>query len=145
MDVFEQEFSVRWSDLDPNFHMRHSAYTDLCAATRFSYLESLGMTHQKFAEMKIGPILFNENMSYFNEVRPNDKVIVNVKISGQSKDGRKWKMRHEIKRKSDGKLAAQLEVSGAWFDVVNRKVTTAPATLLEKVESLPRTEDFQEL
>lgn len=40
-EVFEQEYHVRWSDLDPNMHMRHTAYADLCATTRFSYLESL--------------------------------------------------------------------------------------------------------
>lgn len=47
-EVYFLEFHVRWSDLDPNMHLRHTAYNDMCAATRFSYLESLGFTMAKF-------------------------------------------------------------------------------------------------
>lgn len=144
-DVYSQEFHVRWSDLDPNMHMRHSAYADLCAATRFHYLEQLGFSMAKFAELKIGPIIFNENLNYLAEVLPGDKVEVNVRISGLSEDGRKWSMHQEIFRKSDGKLAATLDIQGAWFDVVKRKVAPAPDILNSKVESLPRTEDFKVL
>jgi acyl-CoA thioester hydrolase len=28
--IFTQTVEVRWSDLDANQHMRHSAYADLC-------------------------------------------------------------------------------------------------------------------
>ena len=144
-DIFEQEYHVRWSDLDPNMHMRHTAYADLCAATRFSYLESLGFTMEKFAELKIGPIIFNENVSYLSEIRSGEKVMVDVRIAGLSEDGRKWKMVQRVRRKSDGKMAATLEILGAWFDVVERKVTTAPEILQSKMDQLPKTEDFKTL
>lgn len=142
-EVFEQEFHVRWSDLDPNMHMRHTAYADLCAATRFSYLNSLGFTMKKFAEIKIGPIIFNENLNYISEVLPGDKVRVDVRMSGISKAGHKWKMHQDIFRVSDGKLAATLDITGAWFDIRERKVSKPPELLFEKVESIPKTEDFQ--
>lgn len=144
-EVFVREFHVRWSDLDPNFHMRHSAYADLCAATRFQYLDSLGFTMQKFAELKVGPIIFSENLNYFKEVLPGDKVSVNVRVSGLSADGRKWQMHQELFRKSDRALAATLDIKGAWFDLVKRKVSQPPAILQEKVASVPRTDDFREL
>lgn len=144
-DVYSQEFHVRWSDLDPNFHMRHSAYADLCAATRFQYLETLGFSAKKFAELKVGPIIFNENINYLSEVLPGDKVMVSVQIAGLSQDGRKWKMFHEIKRISDGKLAATLEITGAWFDILKRKVTPAPEVLRKQISTLPRTKNFQDL
>ena len=142
-EVFEQEFHIRWSDLDPNMHMRHTAYGDLGAATRFAYLNSLGFTMKKFAELKIGPIIFTENLSYMAEVLPGDRVKVNVRISGLSKAGHKWKMHQEFFRVSDGKLAATLDITGAWFDVVQRKVSKPPEILHEKMEALPKTDGFE--
>ncbi len=144
-EVYNQEFHIRWADLDPNGHMRHTAYGDLCAATRFAYLESLGFTMKKFSELKIGPVIFNENVHYLSEILPGDKARVNIRVKGLSEDGRKWKMLHEIYRLSDGKLSATLEISGAWFDLLKRKVTFPPNILQEKIKSIPRTEDFEVL
>ncbi len=142
-EVYSQEYHVRWSDLDPNQHMRHSAYADLCAATRISYLESFGFGMSAFAKLKMGPVLFNENIHYFSEVRPNDKVIVNVRVSGVSESGHKWTMHHEIFRKSDNKLAATIDIAGAWFDLSQRKVSAPPQELREKIDLVPRTNDFK--
>jgi acyl-CoA thioesterase FadM len=33
-DIFSKQLSFRWSDLDPNFHVRHSAYYDFGAQHR---------------------------------------------------------------------------------------------------------------
>ena len=44
MISFSKELSFRWSDLDPNFHVRHSAYYDFGAQHRIEILESLGLT-----------------------------------------------------------------------------------------------------
>ncbi len=144
-EVFNQEFHIRWADLDPNGHMRHSAYADLCATTRFDYLDSLGFTMKKFNELRIGPIIFNENIHYLSEVLPGDSVVVNIKVNGLSEDGRKWKMFHQVMKKSDGKVAATIEISGAWFDLVKRKVTFPPEILQEKIKQIPKTEDFKTL
>ncbi len=144
-EVFTHEYHVRWSDLDPNMHMRHTAYADMCAATRFAFLDSLGFTSKKFAEIKTGPIIFKEEINYLSEVRGGDKVRVNVRISALSKKGHKWKMFHEMFRVSDGKMAATLEISGAWFSLTDRKVVLPPQDLHATVEKLPKTDDFQEI
>lgn len=142
-EVYSQTFHVRWSDLDPNQHMRHSAYLDLCAATRFSYLESLGFDRHEFAKSKMGPILFSEHIQYRTEVLAGEKVRVNIHISAMSEDGRKWQMRHEMFRESDGKLAAILDISGAWFSLVERKIQPPPEKLKSVIENFPKTEDFK--
>ena len=38
MDVYSKKVEIRWSDLDPNFHLRHSVYYDWGAYTRISFL-----------------------------------------------------------------------------------------------------------
>lgn len=142
-DIYKQEFHVRWSDLDPNLHMRHTAYADMGAATRFTFLDSIGFTMEKFSELRVGPIIFTENVSYLSEVRPGDKVIVTVQISGLSEDGRKWQMFHQFFRKSDNKRAATISISGAWFDLLKRKVCLPPEVLRATMEKVPKTEDFK--
>lgn len=141
-EVFSQEYHVRWSDLDPNFHVKHTSYADLCATVRTEYLEFIGMGIFELGKLKIGPVLFSEYIQYRNEIRPSDKIIVNVAIGGLSDDGRKFRMCHEIFRKSDGALAATLEIKGAWFDLEKRKVTVPPQFILEKMSTLPRSKDF---
>lgn len=145
MEVFEKTFEIRWADLDPNFHLRHSAYADLCAATRFQYLASIGFTMERFAKIKIGPIIFKETTCYLKEVLPNERVRVNCRVAGLSEDGRKWKMFQELFRSSDDKLAATLEIEGAWFDITQRKVVPPPGDLKETMSSLPRTDNFIDL
>ncbi len=144
-EVFHQSFHVRWSDLDPNLHMRHTAYLDVCAATRFSYLENLGFDMRKFSELQVGPVIFSEYIQYKSEVLAGDKVRVNVRISGLSEDGRKWQMHQEIFKESDGKLAATLDISGAWFSLLKRKLQEPPEILKSKMNELPKTEDFKTL
>jgi acyl-CoA thioester hydrolase len=34
MSTFTKEINIRWADLDPNFHVRHSAYYDFWAQHR---------------------------------------------------------------------------------------------------------------
>jgi acyl-CoA thioester hydrolase len=41
MTSFSKQLSFRWSDLDPNFHVRHSAYYDFGAQHRIEILEVL--------------------------------------------------------------------------------------------------------
>jgi hypothetical protein len=43
MTSFSKQLSFRWSDLDPNFHVRHSVLR-LGAQHRIEILESLGLT-----------------------------------------------------------------------------------------------------
>ena len=43
MESFEQNITVRWSDLDPNGHVRHSVYYDYGAQARIAYMQKQGI------------------------------------------------------------------------------------------------------
>ncbi|MCA6379821.1 MAG: thioesterase family protein [Cytophagales bacterium] len=60
MKNFEIPIQVRWSDIDQNRHLRHSAYYDYGATTRIACFSQQGLTNLKFEELRIGPILFRE-------------------------------------------------------------------------------------
>ena len=44
MSTFSKQISIRWADLDPNFHLRHSVYYDLGSQFRMELLEEAGLT-----------------------------------------------------------------------------------------------------
>jgi acyl-CoA thioester hydrolase len=139
---YSKVFEVRWADLDPNMHMRHSAYNDYAAQVRFAGLTHAGFSLERFHLLKIGPVLFRETTDFLREVRAGDTITVNMLLAGASADGRKWKVRHEI-FKADGQKSAQVTVDGAWFHLGERKVVAAPQELQEALNSFPKTGDFQ--
>ncbi len=60
MEPIKVKAEIRWSDIDPNFHVLHSGYYDYCANARLKILAENGVTMQAIQETHIGPILFRE-------------------------------------------------------------------------------------
>lgn len=140
MEIFTEKVSVRWADLDPNGHVRHSAYFDYGAAARVAYLQKHGFGIEWMMKNGIGPVLFREEVKYLRELHMSEEITINVMISGLSEDHRKWKMRHEIRRGNE--LCAIIDMDGAWMDTRLRKIVPAPADLAEIFEGQPHTDDF---
>jgi acyl-CoA thioester hydrolase len=137
MQEYKKTFDVRWADLDPNFHMRHSAYNDYAAQVRLGYLSENGYTLERFRKENLGPVLFREETKFFKEILPGDVITVDFQVTMASEDGRKWQILHTIYRK-DGVKAAEIVVDGAWMDTKLRKVVAAPKDLLAMMEALHR-------
>ncbi len=127
---------VMWAQIDGNMHLRHSAYADFAAQARMFELEKLGITAEGFLIEKLGPILFREETIYLKEVKPNDTVTVKVALTKCLPDASRWTIRHEIFR-SDGKLAAEVIVDGAWLSMETRKLAIPPKTIADNFRLLP--------
>ena len=106
MNPFETTVQFRWSDLDPNFHVRHSVYYDICAQLRTQALGAIGFSLEFFAKNKIGPVLFKEECAFRREIRFGDTIKVNVAALKLSKDGGRFSFVHEFTR--EGELCARL-------------------------------------
>ncbi|MGZ5191328.1 MAG: acyl-CoA thioesterase, partial [Flavisolibacter sp.] len=125
MNEFNTNIQLRWSDLDPNFHVRHSVYYDWGALCRVDFLNAYGLTTNVMMQNHIGPILFREECSFRKEVKMEDKIIINLQLLKAKKDFSRWSIQHLIK-KSDGTLCATIIVDGAWIDMTKRKLATVP-------------------
>ena len=123
-----QTYTVRWAELDPNGHMRHSAYADFAADQRVHWLASHGYDLRKFAELRIGPILFREETKYLKEIHAGEEIRVEGRLMNGMPDGSRWTIEHTI-YKADGRVAATVTVDGAWLDLERRKLTVPPAEL----------------
>jgi acyl-CoA thioester hydrolase len=140
---FSHSFDIRWADLDPNGHMRHTAYMDYAAQARVGFLAADGFTMERFQRLHIGPVLLYEETQYLREVRANQRIAVTTEVSGLSPNRKHWRIRHRILNQ-DGELACVVNVQGAWLDLVARKIVTPPAELLQAMEQAPRTGDYSE-
>lgn len=140
---YQEEFEVRWADLDPNGHLRHTVYMDCAAQTRVGFLAAYGISVERFRALGIGPVLLHEEARYLHEVHANEHLRATAEVSGLSPNRKHWRIRHEI-YKSDGKLACVVTVQGAWLDLRARKIVTPPAELVQAMEKAPRSEDYAE-
>ncbi len=141
---YQVEFTTKWSDFDPNKHMRHTAYNDYAAEVRVRYFKSMGFSIQDFIDMQVGPILFKEETSFLKEIRMGEDLIVTAQLKASSANGERWKLRHEICN-TKGKVAAIVEVYGAWMDLTKRKLCGLPKEVENPFTLLKKTEDFEEI
>ena len=141
MSAFLKPVEVRWSDLDPNFHLRHSVYYDYGAFARISFLEEHGLTAAVMAANQIGPILFREECVFKREIRLGDTITIDVELLSAREDQSRWSIRHNIWKNGDT-LSAVLTVDGAWIDVAKRKLTIPPDNVLHVFNNMPRAAEF---
>ena len=142
MNNFIKNIEVRWSDLDPNFHVLHSKYYDFGAYCRMAFLVENGLSPATMLEHKIGPILFREECVFKKEIFFGDKVTVNVKVDKVTADFGRWTMIHEI-YKNEETLAAIITADGAWINTAIRKLTVPPAVVISLFESAQKTASFK--
>ena len=129
-------YRTRWADMDPNGHMRHSAYADYAADQRVVVLASWGFGVAQFAHLRLGPILFREETKFLKEIHIGEEIRVDGRLLSVNADGSRWSIVHTI-YKADGRVAATVTVDGAWLDLDRRKLTMPPAELAAALATLP--------
>ena len=142
MENFIQEVQVRWSDLDPNIHLRHSVYYDFGAFCRIAFLGRFGLSAAKMQELQIGPILFREECIFKKEIRLGDKVALDLQLVKARRDYSRWTILHNITRNGDT-IAAILTVEGAWLDTAKRKLAKPPSEVIEVFSEMPVAAGFE--
>lgn len=134
---------VLWCQLDPNMHLRHSAYADFCAQARSNMLRQSGLSLEEFAKHQVGPILFREELIYHREIGLDEHISVKVEMTKLNTKNFRFSFRHEIYKENEMK-AATVEIDGAWLDLQKRKLTTIPDEWLSIFDAIPKAEDYTE-
>jgi acyl-CoA thioester hydrolase len=142
MNEFSRTIQLRWSDLDPNFHTRHSVYYDWGAFCRVEFLTEYGLSAQVMQELQFGPILFREECVFRKEIKMGDVVRMDLRLTKSKRDFSRWSIQHRIS-KGEGILCAMITVDGAWMDVVKRKLASPPEKVHEVFGKMPKGEEFE--
>jgi acyl-CoA thioester hydrolase len=142
MTSFSRQIQIRWSDLDPNFHVRHSVYYDWGAFVRVSLLTEAGLTPAVMLQHHVGPILFREEAVFKKEIRHDDRIEMNLQLLKSTQDGGRWTMMHEIWKNGDS-LCAVITVDGAWINTQLRKLAVLPEDFRQSFDHIPKATNFQ--
>lgn len=142
MDAFLKTVQPRWSDLDPNFHFRHSVYYDWATMCRLEFLKERGLTPALMQKLNFGPVIFREECVFKKEINYNDKVSINLKLLKGRRDYSRWTFVHEI-RKNEETLCAVVTIEGAWMNTIDRKLFIPPAEVIHVFQQIPLDENFQ--
>lgn len=142
MEKFELPLQIRWADLDPNFHLRHSVYYDWATMCRFDFLHGMGLTPTRMQSLNFGPILFREECVFRKEIKYGDKVSINLKLIKGKRNYSRWTIIHEIKKNEDI-LCALVTIDGAGMHTVERKLFDPPAEVVKVFQQMPIDENFQ--
>ncbi|MEJ0102188.1 MAG: acyl-CoA thioesterase [Bacteroidota bacterium] len=101
MNDFIIDIQLRWSDLDPNFHLRHSVYYDWGALSRIEFLNRSDLTAHAMQQLNIGPILFREECVFKKEIRSGDKITIDLKLLKAKRDYSRWSIQHTVRKNGD--------------------------------------------
>lgn len=142
MELYKKQVEIRWSDMDPNFHLRHSVYYDWGAFVRMSFLCEHGITPSVLSQCHFGPILFREECVFKREIHFGDKVEVNLLLRKCRRDRSRWTMIHEIWKNGDT-LSAIITADGAWMDTHIRKLAVPPQLIMDGFEKISKSPDFE--
>lgn len=142
METFVQPVQVRWADLDPNFHLRHSVYYDWGAVCRVAFLNKTGLSWRRMQQLQIGPVLFREECIFKKEIRLDDIVTIDLKLIKARKDFSRISIQHEI-RKEPAITSAILTVDLAWINGLTRKLAVLPEEDIKLLADSPVAENFQ--
>ena len=143
MTTFTVKADIRWSDIDPNFHVLHSKYYDYCANARLLVFAQYGVTLQVIQEEHVGPILFREEAVFKRELKFGDEIAIRIKLLKATPDYSRWSFTNEIWKNGDT-LAAVVTVDGAWLDTVKRKLTVPPESYQKAFAAIPKSEHFNQ-
>lgn len=138
---YTKKIEVRWSDLDPNFHMLHSKYYDLGAYIRMCYFVEKGITEKVLMDYGIGPILLREECIFRREIKFGDLVEIDLHLYQAKENFGRWSFKHIITR--NGELAAQITVDGAWINLQTRKMAIPPESFTVIFNEIPKADDFK--
>ena len=133
---------IRWSDLDPNFHLRHSVYYDWGAYCRMRYFDEHGLSGDAMQRLNIGPIIFREECVFRKEIKFGDAVTIDLLVTGARKDFSRWSLRHRI-MKGENVLAASLSLDMAWLNLLERKLAIPGEEIYTIIDGIPKDAEFK--
>ncbi|MCL1865523.1 MAG: thioesterase family protein [Spirochaetes bacterium] len=140
----EKTFYAGWKDMDFNQHMKNTAFLEKADDIRLMFFVENGFSMSEFSRIKIGPVVFKDEVEYFKEINLLDEIKITIASGGLSDDGSRFIIRNEFYN-LNGKIAARVTSYCTWLDLSERKVTVPPEKLLMVLKSLPKTDDYKDL
>ncbi len=133
-----------WADMDWNSHMANTAYLNRSVDARMAFFTAHGLPLHEMLRLRVSWVVMKDEIEYRREIMWMEEFSITVALAGFATDGSRFRVRNEFLR-ADGELAARVTSTGGFLNLDTRRLTAPPQSLLAIYQSLPRTDDYQDL
>lgn len=116
---------VRADDLDVNGHVRGAAYLAYADHARWALVQEAGVLFDELSAAGLGPVNLETTVRFHRELRLGDEL--NVLTTFSYADGKTSRVHQELRRASDGELAAEVSSVSGMLDLAARRLVSDPA------------------
>ncbi|MEN4011690.1 MAG: thioesterase family protein [Chloroflexota bacterium] len=118
---FHYPISIRYGDLDPQWHVNNARFLTFMEQTRMAYIQHLGLFDGKDF-LSLGLIVADIHIAYRAPIQLNEKISVGMRISRLG--NKSFLTEYIIKNDESGEVKASAETTMVTFDYrTNRSVT----------------------
>jgi acyl-CoA thioester hydrolase len=128
---FYHPIEVRYGDLDPQGHVNNAKHLTYFEQARIQYMIELGLFTKDQSFMKIGVILADVHITYFEPIYFGQNIKVGVHVASFGSKSMTWEQ--NIADEDTGKELAKGEVVIVTYDYKDEKTIPIPQEWREKI------------
>ncbi|WP_432082167.1 acyl-CoA thioesterase [Streptomyces sp. WAC 04229] len=133
-EPFSVPVTVRGYETDTQGHLNQAVYLNYAEHARWSLLSAAGIRQADLVARGVGPVALETTIRFHRELLAGDEV--EVTCAFEWGEGKTFRI-HQIIRKSDGTVAAEVEGVGGLMDLRARKLVTDPRERFKELAADP--------
>ncbi|MEU6534592.1 acyl-CoA thioesterase [Streptomyces sp. NPDC047000] len=132
-EPYSVRVTVRGYETDVQGHLNQAVYVNYAEHARWSMLQAYGVGQSRLIGHGVGPVALETTIRYRRELLAGDEV--DVTCAFEWSGGKTFRIRQEIRKTSDGTVAAEITATGGLLDLKSRKLVTEPRDIFKQLAS----------
>ncbi|MFF8778233.1 acyl-CoA thioesterase [Streptomyces sp. NPDC015140] len=133
-EPFSVPVTVRGYETDTQGHLNQAVYLNYAEHARWSLLDAAGIRQADLVARGVGPVALETTIRFRRELLAGDEV--EVTCAFEWGEGKTFRI-HQIIRKPDGTVAAEVEGVGGLMDLKTRKLVADPRERFKELAADP--------
>ena len=133
-EPFSVPVTVRGYETDTQGHLNQAVYLNYAEHARWSLLDAAGIRQADLVARGVGPVALETTIRFRRELLAGDEV--EVTCAFEWGEGKTFRI-HQVIRKQDGTVAAEVEGVGGLMDLRARKLVTDPRERFKELAADP--------
>ena len=110
---------IREHHLDSYQHVNNATYLSLYEEARWDMITERGYTYETVHQTGLGPVILEANVKFLKELKLRETITITLELVSYEK--RIFKLKQQM-IKENGSVASEAIITGAFFDLNNRKI-----------------------
>ncbi|MET9257429.1 acyl-CoA thioesterase [Streptomyces sp. NPDC003717] len=131
---FAVPVTVRGYETDTQGHLNQAVYLNYAEHARWSLLQTAGIRQADLLARDVGPVALETTIRFRRELLAGEEV--EVTCAFEWGEGKTFRI-HQLVRKADGTVAAEVEAVGGIMDLEARRLIADPRELFKDLATDP--------